>query len=86
MPEATLVIQVRPFPVATERTIVVPPTSSDGPPMITYPFPLRPGVRGSVTLPEDLSPQEARRLGAFVAAIAMGDEVSDGIVNEEDLY
>lgn len=42
--------------------------------MITYPFPIRPGLRGSIQLPEDLTEREAKRIGAFIATLALEDE------------
>jgi hypothetical protein len=44
------------------------------PSMITYPFPIRPGLQGTITLPEDLSRREAKRISAFVAALVSEDE------------
>ena len=44
------------------------------PGMITYPFPIRPGMQGKITLPEDLSMREAKRIAAFVSTLAFEDE------------
>lgn len=38
--------------------------------LITYPFPLRRGLTVKVSLPEDLSSSEARRLSAFLMTLA----------------
>ena len=54
--------------------------------MLDYPFPLRPGLQARLTLPEDLTVEEASRLGAFLTTLAVprawgeeeGDE-SDGV-------
>jgi hypothetical protein len=45
------------------------------PGMISYPFPIRPGLQGKITLPEDLTMREANRIAAFVATLALEDEV-----------
>lgn len=42
--------------------------------MIPYPFPLRDGVRATLTLPVDLTPREAKRIAAFIETVAI-DEV-----------
>jgi len=42
--------------------------------MITYPFPIRPGLRGSIQLPEDLTAREASRIAAFIATLAVEEE------------
>jgi len=39
--------------------------------MVSYPFPLKAGVVGRITLPEDLSEREAARVGRFVGALAV---------------
>ena len=46
---------------------------SHGPGMITYPFPIRPGIQGKVTLPEYLTRREAQRIAAFVATLPFDD-------------
>ena len=38
---------------------------------LTYPYPIRPGIQASIILPEDLTPEEAKRLSAFIAALAI---------------
>jgi hypothetical protein len=43
------------------------------PEMITYPFPIRTGLQGRITLPENLSRREAERIAAFVAALVSED-------------
>jgi len=43
-------------------------------PLIEYPFPLRPGVRALITLPEDLTEAEAKRLAKFVETLAVPDQ------------
>ncbi len=42
-------------------------------PLITYPFPLRPGTLVSIELPPDLTHGEAQRLAAFVESLAIED-------------
>ena len=37
--------------------------------MLSYPFPLRNGVKASIILPEDLTVDEAERLGNFIRAL-----------------
>jgi hypothetical protein len=49
--------------------------------LIEYPFPLRPGLRALLALPEDLTEKEARRVARFVESLAfselsMSDQVS----------
>ena len=44
--------------------------------LIEYPFPLRPGVRAVLTLPEDLTETEAKRLVRFVESLAVPDQLS----------
>jgi hypothetical protein len=44
--------------------------------MITYPIVIRPGVHGKITLPEDLTPREARRIAAIIPTLAL-DESGD---------
>jgi hypothetical protein len=39
--------------------------------LIEYPFPLRPGVRALLALPEDLSENEAKRVARFVESLAV---------------
>jgi hypothetical protein len=41
--------------------------------MITYPFPIRPGMQGKITLPEDLTRREVQRIAAFVGTLATDD-------------
>lgn len=38
--------------------------------LIEYPFPIRPGVRAQLALPEDLTPAEADRLAAHIKTLA----------------
>lgn len=44
--------------------------------MIAYPLPIRPGVKGSLILPEDLSRREAERVAQFVAALAFHEHLA----------
>jgi len=41
--------------------------------MIDYPFPLRDGLLVRLVLPRDLTAAEAKRLVAFVNALAIGE-------------
>lgn len=45
-----------------------------GPALITYPFPIRPGLQGKISLPEDLTMREAKRIAAFVSTLALEEE------------
>lgn len=54
-----------------EQQAQLAPTQSG---MITYPFPIRPGMQGQIMLPEDLSMREAKRIAAFVSTLAFEDE------------
>ncbi|MCC6224804.1 MAG: hypothetical protein IT195_00180 [Microthrixaceae bacterium] len=55
------------------------PHPGHGSAIITYPFPLRQGVLASVELPPDLTRREARRLAAFIEALAIEDEVAEPV-------
>lgn len=44
------------------------------PGMIVYPFPIRPGLRGKIELPENLTMKEAKRIAAFISTLAVEDE------------
>lgn len=44
--------------------------------MVTYPIVIRPGVRGSIVLPENLSKKEAQRVGSFVTALALEEQLA----------
>jgi hypothetical protein len=66
-------------PVRTNDQVVTPrtPTIDDHPHqpgMITYPFPIRPGLQGKISLPEDLTTREAKRIGAFLTALAVEED------------
>lgn len=65
-------------PTPATPTVTEPaPPKVDLPPqpgMITYPFPIRPGMQGQITLPEDLSVKESKRIAAFISALAFEDE------------
>lgn len=50
------------------------PALPAAPGMISYPFPIRPGLRGTIQLPEDLSMREANRIAAFISTLAVEDE------------
>jgi hypothetical protein len=39
--------------------------------LVSYPFPIRPGLLAQISLPADLSKAEAKRLAAFVKSLAM---------------
>lgn len=41
---------------------------------ITYPFPIRPGLRGKIELPEDLTVKEAKRIAAFISTLAVEED------------
>lgn len=49
-------------------------SAPSGPGVITYPFPIRAGLQGRITLPENLTPREADRISAFIKTLAMEDE------------
>lgn len=66
----------QPVPTRTEM-----PTEPQAPGMITYPFPIRPGLQGKITLPEDLSRREAERIAAFINTLAF-DEHQQTAVRE----
>lgn len=58
--------------VATSTTT----TNNDAPhsELLTHHYPLRPGVRAVLSLPEDLTKREATRLATFIQALAVEDQ------------
>lgn len=50
----------------------------DDPHMATYPLPIRPGVRGLLIVPEDLTEREAARLCGLITALALPDPPDGG--------
>jgi hypothetical protein len=48
----------------------VPPRTT----LIEYPFPLRPGVRALIALPEDFTEMEAKRVAKFVESLAFAEQ------------
>jgi hypothetical protein len=61
------------IPMPAETATQAPPTMQppavpDG--LIEYPFPVRPGLRARLNLPEDLTPAEADRVAAFIKTLA----------------
>lgn len=68
-------------PQSTSDGAAVPAMSTPAQPevpthmgMVTYPLPIRPGVKGTLILPEDLSRKEAERVARFVAALAFDEK------------
>lgn len=62
-----------------------------GPGVITYPFPIRAGFQGKITLPENLTRREAERVAAFIKTLAVEDEVYEhspraisGVVTDDE--
>ncbi len=55
-----------------------PPTPKEpgGPTFIPHSFPLRPGVRASLSLPEDLTHREARRLATFIDSLSVDEQAA----------
>jgi hypothetical protein len=45
--------------------------------IVAYPFPVRDGILAMVELPVDLTAQEARRFGAFIASLAVDADADD---------
>lgn len=45
-------------------------------PLIEYPFPLGPGVQARITLPEDLTDKEAKRIARFVESLAFTEQLA----------
>jgi hypothetical protein len=63
-------------PKAPDSGPPAPPPPGNSPPVVNvvdYPFPLRQGVIVHLMLPPDLRRAEAKRLGAFIDALAMDD-------------
>jgi hypothetical protein len=63
-------------PVAPLRAPDATEEAPSGPGVITYPFPIRAGVQGKITLPEDLTRREADRISAFIKTLAIEDEAA----------
>jgi hypothetical protein len=59
----------------------VPPRTT----LIEYPFPLRPGVRALIALPEDMTEKEAKRVARFVESLAFAEQpaITAGPTSEE---
>ncbi len=57
-----------------EVSVAAAAEPSAGPHLLQYPFPIRPGVQGKITLPEDLTAKEARRIATFVASLAIEED------------
>lgn len=53
-----------------------PMQNEAGVPTISYPYPLRPGLIISVTLPADLTKQEAARIGTFLSSLAVDPQLA----------
>jgi hypothetical protein len=60
-------------PAGKQSVIPAPPAQ---PGMVTYPIVIRPGVRGSIVLPENLSKKEAQRVASFVTALALEEQLA----------
>ncbi len=62
-------------PVALSDNQSLPPATASienpAPRIVNYPYPLRPGLLISVSLPADMTAQEADRLAAFIRALAV---------------
>lgn len=63
-------------PASATRDPSKAPRGADG--MISYPFPLRNDVDVELVLPRDLTPEEAKRLVAFVNALAIEEPKAVG--------
>jgi hypothetical protein len=59
---------------ADSASSVVVSASTPQPDVIMHHYPLRPGVRAVMSLPEDLTKREAARLGTFIQALAVDDQ------------
>jgi len=62
---------------ATPATSVSEPDTTELAPasgVITYPFPIRAGLQGRITLPENLTRREADRISAFIKTLAIEEE------------
>jgi hypothetical protein len=44
--------------------------------MVTYPYPVRPGLLAQVSLPADLTAKEADRVAKFVASLAFDERLA----------
>jgi hypothetical protein len=58
----------------SESPSAPPRVEQHQPGMITYPFPIRPGLQGKISLPEDLTMREAKRIAAFVSTLALEED------------
>mgnify|MGYP000063921759 FL=1 len=48
-------------------------------PMVTYPLPIRSGLKATLILPEDLTEREAARVAQFVKALAFENPATSGL-------
>jgi hypothetical protein len=63
----------------SQKTRVAPGVSNPPAPdatMITYPYPVRPGLVAQVSLPADLTVKEAERVAKFVASLAFEERLA----------
>lgn len=60
-------------PASTEQAVQQPaqPAAAPSADMLEYPFPVRQGVVAKFLLPTDLRPEEAERISAFIASVAV---------------
>lgn len=58
-------------PVGMVESAPTPPVG-----MVTYPYPVRPGMLAQITLPEDLTSKEAERVAKFVASLAFEERLA----------
>ena len=67
---------VAPTPAADSPEVPAPEIA--GVTMITYPFPIRRGVQGRITLPDNLTAREAARIARFVETLVSDDQDDEG--------
>lgn len=65
--------QAAPQQLAPAPSYVPPPPDNE---MISYPYPLRPGMIVQINLPPDLRGQEAKRLAAFIESLVAEEQLA----------
>lgn len=61
------------------------PMTTPGSNMVSYPYPVRPGLLAQISLPADLTAREAGRVAKFVASLAFDEQqaIESGVVYAE---
>lgn len=65
-------------PIGQTTAVITDPSSQpmSAAGMVTYPYPVRPGLLAQIMLPEDLTAKEAERVAKFVASLAFEERLA----------